>query len=169
MEISNSAGLFWDRLGELGLTTSNYTEEPEAVGQVLLRAIDDRHAAADVSRGGSVLVDRSSYLVLSWNGQGRYQLHQFPLHLFRAEDLSWSFRPPGAGQKRLDASRCLLALDGHGVAVEWYGRSGGQLKYYPLARNAIWCSPVLELEPVPQEVVELGLVGRARSYFPNLW
>ena len=41
--------------------------------------------------------------------------------------------------------------------VEWYGLSGGQLKYYPRVEKAIWSSNVFQLEPLP--LAELGYVS----------
>ena len=39
------------------------------------------------------------------------------------------------------------------LAFEWYLHSGGQLKYYPLAKNAKWHSELFELEPLPTKIL----------------
>ena len=51
--------------------------------------------------------------------------------------------------------------------IEWYGESGGQLKYYPLASEALWRSPVFELERIPSG--RSSLLEKAALYFPELW
>jgi hypothetical protein len=63
----------------------------------------------------------------------------------------------------------LVGHDDTGVLFEWYGESGGQLKYYPLARHALWQSNLFELEPLPAERSLSFLVKKARDYFPDKW
>ena len=53
--------------------------------------------------------------------------------------------------------------------IEWYGHSGGQLKYYPFADQAIWSSETFKLEPLPENDLEYGLRRRVIEYFPDLW
>jgi hypothetical protein len=61
----------------------------------------------------------------------------------------------------------LKANDNSGMLFEWYGESGGQLKYYPLAVNAIWSSGRFQLEPLKN--VGHGILAKVAAYFPQLW
>ena len=54
-----------------------------------------------------------------------------------------------------------------GRLFEWYSDSGGQLKYYPLAKEAQWESQKFRLEPLSEEARVFGLLTKAESYFPN--
>ena len=62
------------------------------------------------------------------------------------------------------------AKDRHtaGRVFEWYGQSGGQLKYYPLADTATWASARFRLEPLPDDLPH-GILAKAQAYFPQLW
>jgi len=110
---------------------------------------------------------QSAYLVLSWEDQGQYQLHQFSLTLPNSGDLSWYF--PTKRVKGSDATaRHLNGDDADGGRVfEWYGESGGQLKYYPKAVSALWQSDVFRLEPLPD--IEHEILAKTATYFPALW
>jgi hypothetical protein len=64
----------------------------------------------------------------------------------------------------------LCGDDRLGTLFEWYGTSGGQLKYYPLAKNALWASNVFRLEPLPSsEDIQYGIIAKTRTYYPHLW
>jgi hypothetical protein len=64
----------------------------------------------------------------------------------------------------------LRGQDEKGTLFEWYGESGGQLKYYPLVEHALWKSDIFQLEPLPMDWREKhGILAKARDYFPNLW
>ena len=51
--------------------------------------------------------------------------------------------------------------------MEWYGGSGGQLKFYPFAKDARWQSERFMLEPLLD--VEHGILAKAAAYFPKQW
>jgi hypothetical protein len=78
-------------------------------------------------------------------------------------DLHWYF----PANKRGESGRRLAGNDETGTLFEWYGESGGQLKYYPLATNAIWASEIFQLEPLGD--IEYGILNKAASYFPDKW
>ena len=162
IELSNSAGKFWTRLGELDINQTNYKTRPSDVGRALLMLVRSWHEAVSISNGGNVDTERSFYLSLSWSRDARYQLHQFPIHLPDPDSLRWYF--PGQGG---ELGRCLKGDDDTGTIIEWYGESGGQLKYYPLARNAVWQSDVFTLEPLTPG--EYGIAKKAEVYFPEKW
>jgi hypothetical protein len=162
LELSNSAGKFWTRLGELGINQTNYKTRPEEVGRALLELVKGWHEAVSISSGGNVDTERSFYLSLSWSRDARYQLHQFPIQLPEPGSLRWYFADQGG-----ELGRCLKGDDDTGTIIEWYGESGGQLKYYPLERNAVWQSDVFTLEPLTTG--EYGIAKKAEAYFPEKW
>ena len=166
VELSNSAGQFWDRLALKAITTDNYKEHPSEVGNTLVGLVRQWHQAAATERKAPVDLARSYYLVLSWNNVGLYQLHQFSLQLPNPEDLSWYF-PTGISKGVEKTARHINGDDNEGRVFEWYGESGGQLKYYPKASSALWHSEPFRLEPLPD--VEYGIRAKAAAYFPELW
>ena len=184
IEVSNSAGKFWDHLKARNLDQSNYRTQPLEVGKALIELVEHWYEEARtnsegtrilqkakatevaIRNGGTVDVEKSSFLVLSYNKKGWYQLHQFPLVLPDPNSLSWEFTS-SLGKNARD-SRRLAGRDGIGVLFEWYGESGGQLKYYPFASNAKWASPQFQLESLP-DTEGYGILAKARAYFPRLW
>lgn len=156
-ELSNSSGYFWSRLQSQGINPKNYLKKPAAVGKTLIELVESWHHAVAIQQGGVVDLNESFYLVLSWSKRGFYQLHQFAVHMPKPGSLKWRF----------STSRCLKGDDEDGTLFEWYGESGGQLKYYPLARNAIWCSQQFRLEPISG--LKGGILVKASTYFPKLW
>lgn len=169
LELSNSSGKFWQRLGEIGIYQQNYKDKPAEVAKSLLNQEKEWHEEVGLQCGGSVDLSQSFYLALSWSAQGEYQLFKFSLSLPKVTSLKWDF--PSAinnGEERI--GRRLRGQDKKGTLFEWYGESGGQLKYYPLVENALWNSPIFQLEPLPDDWNEKhGILAKAKDYFPNLW
>jgi hypothetical protein len=131
----------------------------------LLRVVEEWHLAPSTQRGGSVDLDRSSYLVLQWDRKGAYQLFHYNLALPRPQDLRWSF-PTSRGTA--EAGRRIVGDAKTGLLFEWYGESGGQLKFYPFATDAAWSTAPFHLEPLPDSM-EYGLSAKAMTYFPKQW
>lgn len=169
LELSNSSGKFWNRLAEKEIHHQNYRETPLKVAQALLTQENEWHAEVGLERGGQVDLSGSFYLALSWNLQGEYQLFKFALDLPSPSSLTWDF--PSVVRNSIEqAGRRLRGQDEVGTLFEWYGESGGQLKYYPLVENALWKSDIFTLEPLPADWNEKhGIVKKARDYFPELW
>ena len=163
IELSNSAGQFWTYLKTKGINQSNYQKHPAKVGAALLELVESWHQALSLSRSGQLDLKRSCYLVLSWNRKRAYQLHQFSLALPQPELLEWQFPNNRAG----GLGRRLTGADARGVLLEWYGESGGQLKYYPLATTALWQSRQFTLEPLRN--AQYGILSKAAAYFPAQW
>lgn len=166
IELSNSSGQFWDRLAAQEITSANYKQHALEVGTTLINLVQRWHLAVSIHQHGSVDLARSSYLVLSWNNAGVYQLHQFPIVLPDPQTLRWHF-PVKQVQGVDQQSRRLSGDDTHGALFEWYGESGGQLKYYPFASSATWESTPFSLEPLPN--MEHGILAKVDAYFPKLW
>lgn len=162
LELSNSAGKFWDHLATIGITQANYKARPADVGAALLQLVHQWHEQVSIENGGNVDLNRSFYVSLMWNRRAQYQLHQFSLPLPNAANLNWYF-PARNGVM----GRCLRGDNNDGLVLEWYGESGGQLKYYPFARDALWQSDVFTLEPLVAG--DYGLTKKAEAYFPERW
>lgn len=160
LEISNSSGKFWTHLETLGLNQTNYKAQPQVVGDALLQVVHSWHEATSITRGGVVDLTRSYYVSLMYSLGGNYQMHQFSLDWPRP--IRWYFKT-----KNGVAGRSLRGDDASGTVLEWYGESGGQLKYYPLIANALWASPVFQLEPLTEG--EYGMLKKAEAYFPAKW
>jgi len=164
MELSNSAKYFWKYLETKGIDHDNYRKKAQEVGNALIDLVTSWHNKESTAVGGKVNLDESSYLVLSWNKKGDYQLHQFSLHLPNPRDLTWSFPFKKKSKEERDS---LCGNDTSGTLFEWYGESGGQLKYFPLEEDAVWKSPIFQLEPLP--LGEYGLLAKVKQYFPMQW
>jgi hypothetical protein len=167
LELSNSAKKFWAHLKTKGINENNYKRHPLKVGGALIELIEQWHKAASVERGGKIDLARSSYLTLSWNKSGSYQLHWFALRLPGPKRLKWYFPKVVRNGEKVVAGH-LSGDDDSGTVFEWYGESGGQLKYYPLAETALWASDRFRLEPLPGNL-EHGILAKVAVYFPHLW
>ena len=169
LELSNSSGKFWERLREKGINQQNYKVRPLDVAKELISQENEWHAEVGLGNQGRVDLTKSFYLALSWNRQGEYQLFKFALALPIPSDLSWDF-PLVVKNGQEQSGRHLRGVDESGTIFEWYGESGGQLKYYPLVANALWKSEIFYLEPLPLDWEKKhGLLVKARDYFPKLW
>jgi len=169
LELSNSSGKFWQRLDELGIHQRNYKSKPTDVAKALLEQEKEWHDEVGLRRGGVVDLSKSFYLTLSWNEQGEYQLFRFALSLPKVTSLKWDF-PSVTSKGKERTGRRLRGQDKLGTIIEWYGESGGQLKYYPLVKNALWKSEIFQLEPLPENWYEKhGTLAKAQDYFPARW
>lgn len=171
IEVSNSAGKFWDYVLAQGITRENYRSPENAaiVGKALFALVEQWHNEVSLEQGGVIDIAESSYLVLQYNSLGKYRLYQYPLKFPDAEALTWSFPMRIFKDKAPREGRRLVGQDkAGGIVIEWYEYSGGQLKYYPLASEASWASNEFELEPLPRGTKH-GVLSRVEEYFPELW
>lgn len=158
IELSNASGEFWDSIRTYGITQEDYNSHPDIVGATLIRVVEGWHTNVGIENEGTIDNLMSFFLVLQWDEiSGRYQLFQYPVDLPEPSLLRWEVK-----------GRRLIGYDETGILLEWYGFSGGQLKYYPLAQSASWKSHIFQLEPLPEEL-ESGLQYKAALYFPELW
>lgn len=163
IEVANAAGEFWDHINSKGIDQRDYRDFPGEVGAALTEVVESWHAGVSTENGGIVDPTGSYYLVLSWDPTERYQLHQFNLDMPDPDSVRWSFPPPSKGK----SSRRLLGEDETGKLIEWYGESGGQLKYYPKVSSALWKSEPFRLQALPEG--NYGPISKAEIYFPDLW
>jgi len=158
IELSNAAGEFWDTLNQQNITQENYQSQPATVGETLIHVVEGWHNIVGIENGGMIDTSNSFFLVLQWEEkQRRYQLFQYSVNLPEPQSLTWEV-----------SKRRLIGRDGSGILFEWYSLSGGQLKYYPLTKDATWYSNVFSLEPLPEDF-EFGLQNKAQQYFPAQW
>ena len=168
VEVSNAAARFWQELAAHGIDHQNIRANPTQAGELVVNLVERWNDEISLERGGTVDFGRSFYLVLSYtpitvkNPRSTYQLHQFLPILPDPTMLQWTCPVGSSGKLRLVGS------DPAGsVIFEWYGDSGGQLKFYPHEQDAIWRSAEFQLEPLPTG--EYGIINKAALYFPDLW
>lgn len=165
LELSNSSGAFWKKLNTQGIHQQNYKKMPLEVARVLLAQEHEWHHRESLERGGIIDLSGSFYLALSWNKQGEYQLFIFALALPDPEDIAWDF-PVVKQKQEVKTGRRLRGQDRKGAIFEWYGESGGQLKYYPMVETALWKSEIFHLEPLPDDwETKHGILAKTRDYF----
>ncbi len=167
VEVSNSARKFWAGLTAQGIEQANYKELPHSAGVSLVEQVQSWHQEVSLENGADIDLTRSCYLVLSWSRAGWYQMHQFDLKLPNPDNLHWYF-PVYTRNGVERAGSHLNGDDETSTLFEWYGESGGQLKYYPMAETATWASERFRLEPLP-DGLEHGILSKARAYFPDHW
>jgi hypothetical protein len=167
MELCNSPAKLWDPLKRKGITEEDFRNQqnPEIVGQEVLNTVVSwKHQAAnDWQRRHNRTLDlnRSVYLTISYSKPRpdrprEYQFHSFDLPF--PQRLSWYYI----------SDRCLRAEDplypGE-VIFDWYGLSGGQLKYYPRATTARYSSSRFTL----LNAQSVSLSRKAATLWPQEW
>lgn len=167
IELSNAARAFWDRLGDDGITPENYRNHAHQVGSSIVNLVRGWHLRASVESGGDIDLSRSCYLTLMWDASGEYQLFQFRMHLPDPTRLRWYY-PEVTRDGVSKLGNHIRGDDDSGTVLEWYGQSGGQLKYYPVVGDALWESHIFNLEPLPQNTPH-GLIAKAQTYYAHLW
>jgi hypothetical protein len=149
MELHNSYAKAWACLNGLGIDPR---VDPSRAGAALIQQVEEWHR----EKRDEVDIERSSYVVLTHDrAWKKFQLSWFALPLNRPDPATMYWESTG---KRIRAT-----LDGHQY-WEWYGESGGQLKYYPRLTDALWVSDDFELRDPPTEDTP---VAKARRYWPD--
>jgi hypothetical protein len=72
LELSNSAGQFWNEIKQYGLNEQTYRDHPSTVGKALIDRMQRWHKAVSTESGGSVILAKSFYLTLSWDIRSGY-------------------------------------------------------------------------------------------------
>ncbi len=163
IELSNSAGKFWDVLSKEGMKSMANITNPEKAGKLIIDLVSSWHSGVE----HIVDLDRSFYFVLQYDKKSaQYKLDQFALTLPKPMSLQWYLREAKNGNSD---SRCLIGQRKGETLIEWYASSGGQLKYYPRVEESVWQSEIFKLEPLPHSELGYGIVQKAQKYFPTLW
>lgn len=164
VEVSNAAGDFWNALQQAGIhDTPEMVGRPADVGQAILGLVETWHY---LSSNYKIDLKKSFYLILQYDIKTlQYQIFQLPLTIPPASEFEWSIR---FGKKK-KTSRTLVGLRNGRKVIEWYADSGGQLKYYPSTKDAVWKSDIFTLELLPMSKDGYGILQKAVAYFPEQW
>lgn len=172
MEIANSPAKFWNAIGnEHELTENDFRNmsSPNLIGGTVLNTVMEWHregkrqfdvSPSNLQQGKSLDLGNSCYLCITSSNscaERLYQVHSFPLEY------------PGNIQWRYKSAACLSGYDPdspNDVLVDWYGVSGGQLKYYPSVSKARYSTNVFSI-PTPPRVMTIR--EKANMYFPDLY
>lgn len=166
MELSNALNKFWSELQKYKIHHMGHVRlVPDRAGKIIVDLYESWKY--QVAGKNEVNMEKSFYLTCLYDGKkGLYQLFALPFLLPDAASLVWEIRE----SKEKDENKgTLIAKKDDKVIIEWYGTSGGQLKYYPTEDDVIWKSNEFKLEPIPNIESGYGLKQKAKLYFPNKW
>ena len=169
MEIANSPAKFWSEIKKLhGLTEESFRKKEGAkeIGDTVLQTVMRWHAEGkcyydnNTSLGAAINLTASCYLCITSTNEKsinlrKYQVHSFPLKY--PSGIKWKYK----------SASCLSGYDPdepEKVLVDWYGVSGGQLKYYPKASSATYKSTVFDIPPAPKI---MSIKEKVLNYFPD--
>lgn len=170
IELSNSSKKFNDYLKAKELLPADYRNRAHDVGIGLIESVERWKELVGLTNGGMIDLEKSGYLVLLYNRTRNYQLFWFGCRLPNPRALYWYYPEikTKSGESK-PGGHLNGDLDSGSRIFEWYGDSGGQLKYYPAAETALWKSPQFKLEPLSEQAKLFGLSKKAESYFPAQW
>jgi hypothetical protein len=77
----------------------------------------------------------------------------------RAEKICWSFNK---------SKKHLRGVIKDQLVFQWFPDGGGQVKYYPATRKAIWSSEKFSLEPLA-DIKENDIKLKVQEYFKEHW
>lgn len=150
MELSNAHAKFWARLEHEGIDPS---ADPGRAGGAIIGLIEEWHLEVR----DRLDIRRSSYLVLA---------HSRRFDAFRLFWYSLDLRVIDPAQLRWEmGAKRIAGFMGETCIWEWYGWSGGQLKWYPLIDWSRWASPPFSLEEPPPSTP----ADKAAAYWPERW
>jgi len=141
LELTNSSATIWNELKQHNLQESDFGNNSKAtiIGSKLVEIANKIQSKSTVEK---IDFDESRHIVFSYSKPTNkdpsifYKIHVLKMNI--NEELVWKF----------SSDKCLRGSLGDKTIVDWYGLSGGQLKYYPLASNSTHTSPVFSLFPL---------------------
>jgi hypothetical protein len=166
MELANSPAKFWEAIFNRGFREAHFTEMKNAneIGNTVLDVVEKWHHEAKIkyereNPGTDLQLESSVYITVSYSratpGVGRqYQVHSFNLDFPR--NIRWEYI----------SNRCLRGYDDrfeNEVVFDWYGLSGGQLKYYPRANESIYKTESFTL----LKPTHISIIEKAEAYWPE--
>lgn len=158
IELSNASKEFWQILKPFDVNLQNYHDQAGLVGELIIKRVEKWHIDVDIKNGGKVDTSKSIFLCLQYDIKtGYYQLFQLPILLPNPNSINWA----------VISARLVGTMDGQTI-IEWYGSSGGQLKYYPNIEKATWISEKFKLEHIPQNSGS-NILKKVEAYFPDQW
>jgi len=160
MELTNSPAKLWKPLKDMGIDENTFRKETDAerIGISVIKTVHDWYLNSGID---AIDLERSVHLNVSYsdpkkNEERLYQLHSFKLGF--PKGIRWAFSS-GACLRGYDPSNPGQPL------IDWYGLSGGQLKYYPRTSSALYKTPVFTLlKPKVWRIEE-----RSKVYWPSEW
>jgi hypothetical protein len=166
LELSNAAQKFWDILHKNKIYDMRGLRlVPDRGGKHIIELYESWKY--QVTQGEDIDIDDSFYLTCLYDiKKGVYQLFALPFLLPDPETLTWSIRE---SKPQNENKGTLIGMKDDKVIIEWYGMSGGQLKYYPTKEQIIWHSYSFSLEPLPNIEGGHGLTQKAKAYFTDKW
>lgn len=166
MEIANSPAKFWAELQQKhGVTEQDFRnkKDPQRTGDTIINLVETWHkegkAIFEINFKGIKLdLTGSCYLCVSYSKESKSDDRKYQVHVF---DLAY----PKAIVWEYKSAACLSGYDPANkgeVLLDWYGLSGGQLKYYPKAKTARFATKPFKLE---RPTMLSSLKERARVMF----
>ncbi|HWC55224.1 MAG TPA: hypothetical protein VG676_16685, partial [Chitinophagaceae bacterium] len=166
MELSNALNKFWSELQKNKIHNIGHVRlVPEKAGKIIVDLYESWKYEA--VKNDKINIAKSFYLTCLYDEKnGLYQLFALPFLLPNPKSLKWQIRESKDGDENRGT---LIAKKKDKVIIEWYGTSGGQLKYYPTKNDVIWQSNVFKLEAIPKNKIGDVLIQKAKTYFPEKW
>lgn len=166
LELSNAYNKFWAELHKHKIyNIGSVRLVPERAGKIIVDLYESWKFRAAEHIG--VDIEKSFYLTCLYDGKkGIYQLFALPFLLPDPTTLDWIVRET---KDKNENRGTLIGKKNDKLIIEWYGISGGQLKYYASDDEVIWKSESFKLEPLPNIESGYGLIQKAKAYFPNKW
>ncbi|MEQ9426326.1 MAG: hypothetical protein RJQ09_18010 [Cyclobacteriaceae bacterium] len=169
IELNNSLSKLWNPIKALGFNEQNFklntgSSIASEMGKSIINTVQSWYREFNpqaMGVDGALDFEASKHIVISYttpkkNSDIRYRVDAFNLKF--PSGILWEFHSP----------KCLRGYEkGYqdGPLFEWYGLSGGQLKYYPRAKMASHSSKVFQ---VPHPKV-FTISQRAMEYWPKEW
>lgn len=160
MELSNSAKKFHDAFDAAGV---DWRSQPAKAGPVMVELVESWHRAV----AGEVDLEGSKYLLLTHDSRWiNFEIACFDLNLQRF-DAHTSVEWCTEGRNGVVSSLAGYIVEGSRRHRLWqfFGNSGGQLKYYPLIGWEEWRSGTFQLEEPPVH----DLSKKVEEYWPGRW
>lgn len=148
LELNNSPAKQhqWLRDNGISLEVSNRADfDPKVIGEHLLDLYDNWNEEDGVKTGSEYArtfeLERSRFIVLSYQKKNlSTDLDGKPKVSFYISSLKLNFKRDGI-KWFWNSDKCLRGADGNnGTLYDWYPFSGGQFKFYPLAKESDFSS-----------------------------
>lgn len=172
MELSNASGDFRDALIRQNINLDNYTHgtNPYPAGRAVVNLVKIWHRRESLVNGGSANLLKSYFLAMVYEIKStKCSIFQMPLYLPNPRALTWYCPTKISRGQEVPCKR--IQGDINGIKIfDYYGTSGGQLKYYyPLSWPIVWSCSFM-LEPLPTEIISQDpALRKASSYFNEAW
>lgn len=149
---------FFNAMKEKQIKREDMFNQPQICGNTLLSLINNKHEAS--ARDGSIDLKKSFFLVMTYDvAEKQFKIFQFPFKMPRASKIIWTFN---GSQKHLRGT-----IDDQ-LVFQWFHEGGGQVKYYPAIRKAIWNSDIFSLEPLLNTKIN-NVKNKVEEYFKEHW